>query len=138
MSFLDKLFKRKKVNTEKKASYTATPVVRSKEAVRFMAYHEYVTELMKTDDFISRKSYSAELDSFQDVIQFFSVLNNSGMLEIYSKQNDLDPSMIRADLAWFSHASELIDKHNENYISEAIVAEADYLDGILHEVDPQI
>lgn len=139
MGIFDKLFKRKwneKAGGENSQPEQASE--KSQEVIRFLEYYNFMNILLQEKDYISRKRYSLKMEKYADTIHFFKVLSESKMLDAYCNQNGISVDCVVKGLEWNENILAVMDKHNECYIMNAMEQEKQYLDTILHDVDPKI
>lgn len=60
------------------------------------------------------------------------------MLESFCRINEISMSEIQDTTTAFTDMENLIDRHNEEFITKAMVREKEYLDNILKAVDPAV
>lgn len=139
MGIFDKLFKRKwneKAGGENSQPEQASE--KSQKVIRFLEYYNFMNILLQEKDYISRKRYSLKMEKYADTIHFFKVLSESKMLDAYCNQNGISVDCVVKGLEWNENILAVMDKHNECYIMNAMEQEKQYLDTILHDVDPKI
>lgn len=134
MGLFSKMFKKKNAAEVRNNSIE----VPSAEYVELLAFQRQMDALLLDDRYVARSEYSQLLLEAKTVIEFFSVLKTSGMLQSFCENNGIAASEVEKTLAAYSNFSTLVDRHNEAYIQNAMVTEKKYLDTILHEVDPVI
>lgn len=93
---------------------------------------------IKEEDYISKREYLNQIRQHEAVIQHFTVLKNSEMLESYCGKNAMSVAEVEEILDEFCNIEALVDVHNKEYVHDAMVSEKEYLDGILKNVDPNI
>ncbi len=111
---------------------------RDENAERLLECARFLSALLKSDQFIARSDYSVKLDEYSQVIESFTVLQKSGVLADYCKKNRLDQANVERILQAYRNAEAHVDKHNEEFVSAAMLREKDYLDHVLYDVDPNI
>lgn len=132
MGLLSRLFK-KKGNEESVAT-----ISKNIECERIFQLKRFIDSLLKSDRYISKREYLNTLNDYQKTIEFFNVLEISGTLEVFCKNNGVMTSRIIEILGEYHDIEKYIEEHNEAYIRESMIQEKEYLDNILKEVDPQI
>jgi len=140
MGLFDRLFGYRKVqqNTNRKSPMTDQDRPKNENAVRILECGKYIKTLLNADRYIARSEYSKRISGFSSDIEFFSVLKKSGMFEDFCRKNNLNPSRINGIMDSYGNIQELIDEHNDKFVSESMIKEKDYLDNILKSVDPNI
>ena len=136
MSFLSKIFNRKRVNS--------SSVNETEEFIRLMEFLRGMEKLLSKDKYIARSDYKRAVEKYNQVVSFFDNLLASDMLEAYCQKNCLDIQRIKTAIAYYHGIEDLqrspsfISKHNEDFLSRHLKAENTYLDDILKSVDPVI
>ena len=110
----------------------------SEESKELLELCTFLSALLDKDRYISKKEYIYEIDKFQKAIEFFNVLNKSGMLKSYCMNNGLEFYGVNAVLDKLSNIESFIEEKNEAYIQKQLRLEKDYLDTILKECDENI
>ena len=135
MGFLSKLFKKKSNDTDVK---TTSRTIDNPECIQLMALKTYMHSLLAQNRYIAKSEYRTKMLDEKKIIEYFAVLENSGMLSPFCQANGLDEKEVQDTFSSFCHFEELVDAHNESFIERAMKEEQEYLDNILHDVDPQI
>ena len=133
MGLFSKLFKKKQIS-----SPSVQIEVTSPECKKLLLLKQQMDMLLQSDRYVARSEYSRMLLEAKSAIEFFGVLNNSGMLASFCDQNGVALTLVESALATYANFATLVESHNENYIKCAMKSEKKYLDTILHEVDPVI
>ena len=136
MSFLSKIFNRKRVNS--------SSVNETEQFILLMEFLRGMEKLLSKDKYIARSDYKRAIKKYNQVVSFFDNLLASDMLEAYCQKNCLDIQRIKTAIAYYHGIEDLqrspsfISKHNEDFLSRHLKAENTYLDNILESVDPVI
>lgn len=140
MGLFDRLFGYRIVqqNTKRKSPMTEQDRPKNENAIRILECGKYIKTLLNADRYIARSEYSKQISDFSSDIEFFSVLKQSGMFDDFCKKNNLSPGRINGIMDSYGNIQELIDEHNDKFVSESMIKEKDYLDNILKQVDPNI
>lgn len=93
---------------------------------------------MVAERYIAKSDFLDDIKQYQSVIDFFSVLKSSGMLEGFCQMNGISMREIQDTTTEFTDMEKLIDQHNEEYISKTMKKEKEYLDNILKAVDSAV
>lgn len=146
MGFFERIFNLKKVwnNTAKNPAtdpiqdpiQPAAP--RNENVIKLLALKDFIGSLTDAERYIAKSDYLEEIKQYQPVIDFFSVLGSSGMLEGFCRMNGISLSEIQETTTAFADMENLIDRHNEEYIAQTMTREKEYLDNILKAVDPAV
>lgn len=108
------------------------------QCAALLALKKRMDDLLVENKYIARSDYMSDLQGGKETIKYFAVLGNSGMLKEYCTKNGLSMSEAEATLADYANFASLVEKHNESYIQNSMRTEKEYLDNILHDVDPVI
>jgi DNA helicase-4 len=136
MSFLSKIFNRKRVNS--------SSVNETEEFIRLMEFLGGMEKLLSNDKYIARSDYYRAIGKYNQVVSFFDNLRDSDMLEAYCQKNCLDIQRIKMAVTYYHEIEDLqrspsfISKHNEDFLSSHLRTENIYLDNILKSVDPAV
>ena len=136
MSFLSKIFNRKRVNS--------SSVNETEEFILLMEFLRGMEKLLSKDKYIARSDYKRAIKKYNQVVSFYDNLLASDMLKAYCQKNCLDIQRIKTAIAYYHEIEDLqrspsfISKHNEDFLSRHLKAENTYLDNILKSVDPAI
>ena len=136
MSFLSKIFNRKRVNS--------SSVNETEEFIRLMEFLGGMEKLLSKDKYIARSDYYRAIGKYNQVVSFFDNLRDSDMLEAYCQKNCLNIQRIKIAMDYYHEIGDLqkvpsfISKHNEDFLNSHLRAENTYLDNILKSVDPVI
>ena len=108
------------------------------EIPQLLDLKHFMDHLLSKNQYIAKSCFKEKLEANDQVIQFFLVLKNSDMLDIFCQKNDLDFKEIETALDEYQNYESLIDEHNENFIQKTMKDGKEYLDRILLESDPKI
>lgn len=65
-------------------------------------------------------------------------MKSDKLLAAFCRNNRVSAENIKSALSLYASFEKAVDKHNEEYIREAMIKERAYLDNILQDVDPKI
>ena len=133
MGLFSKLFKKKQTSSPSVQNEVTSP-----ECQKLLQVKQQMDALLQSGRYVARSEYGKMLLEAKSAIEFFGVLNNSGMLELFCRQNSITLATVESALSTYANFFTLVDSHNEKYIQWAMQTEKKYLDTILHEVDPVI
>jgi len=135
MGFFSKFFKKKSsVNTkEPNKKFIDNPECKSLLEVK-----AYLDTVLNSNAYVAKSEYRDKLQESKKIIEYFTVLKSSGLLEMFCENNGVDIQVVETVFSRYSNFEELIDQHNEAYVQSAMIQEKEYLDNILREVDPLI
>lgn len=134
MGLFSKLFK-------KNTSVEVTPetfTTSNPECLRLFELKKYMDMLLSQNQYIPKSEYRNKLLKDKKTIEYFAVLDNSGMLKSFCESNRIDISAVESTLNCYRNFEEIVDAHNEEYIQGAMKTEKTFLDNILRDVDPKI
>jgi len=112
--------------------------VRNERAKRLLEYGRFLCALNFENTYIAKSDYLNQISDYKDDVEFFNVLNQSGMLQSYCKKNGVQVKDVDSIIKMDADLERVIDNHNEKFIAKAMVEEKQYLDDILKAVDPNI
>ena len=139
MGLLERLFGYRQIQLNKKNNpMHINDKPRNENAIRILECGKYISFLLTSDRYIAKSEYSKRIAGFSSDVEFFSVLKKSGMFNDFCRKNNLNPSRINDIMDSYGSIQELIDEHNDKFISESMIKEKDYLDNILKSVDTNI
>ena len=109
-----------------------------------VSFNKKYAALNDADKFIARSDYKFLLEDYKDIFIFFDTAEKAKTLSYYCKQNHLDESEVIKFLTGYNDIKDLkkgspfFNEHNRSYIKAHLLSEKNYLDRILHEIDPNI
>ena len=115
----------------------------TKEILKLNEFEVYLHALLDCDKYLAKSDYLHLVDEYADIFATFNNLQEIRMLEHYCTTNNCDIERVKSFIRYYQELKEdknssPIYKHNEKFISDHLVSEKSYLDGILSEVDPNI
>ena len=129
MSLFSRIFKKKS---------NVSQVKTSKECAEYEDLKVFMSSLLSCNHYVAKSEYCRSLFDFKNTVEYFNVLNNSGMLKAYCKENNISEIEVKQTLSRFENFEQIIDSQNEQYIKSTMNSEKNYLDRILVECDPKI
>lgn len=108
------------------------------ELIKLEEFISKFSALINLDKYIAKSDFRPLLADYDTIYNYLSALKKSEMLNAYCKTNKFDISIVKKFFIYFETTDTIIDERNENYISNKIIEEKEYLDNILKEIDPQI
>lgn len=135
MGFIRDLFRKKKTIEVKSQNITAE---QNENVMRLLSLCEYMNGILQTEKYIAKSEYKDKILHYQNDIDFFIVLKNSDMLELFCKKHNADLGKIQESIDFYFNFESFVDQHNELFISNKMIAEKEYLDNILKTVDQKI
>lgn len=141
MGFIDKLFRKNRVQLNIETQRARDPkqnVSRDENVMKLLKLRGLVDSLLGGCKYVAKSEYLEQLKEYDSVINFFDVLEKSGMLNDFCVRNSISLSEIKETTEAYANIEDLVERHNEKFISEAMVREKDYLDNVLKAVDPVV
>lgn len=137
MKFLSKLFgnrKEKSIFSQKGIK----PIKRSKECEQLLEFDCSIKTLLDNKRYIAKSDYIKLKEQFSECYQQFFILRSNNVLKEYCSKNYIDVYIVNSVMKLYEVLDEIVENHNEQYISSALENEKEYLDSILNKVDPNI
>ena len=141
MRFIHKIFGRKKVQQNsdvQELSSKKENISRDGNVLKLLELKMLIDSLIDSGRYIAKSNYLEQVKEYESVINFFDVLEKSGMLNEFAIRNGIMGSEIHQIISTYADIDELVEQHNEKYISESMIKEKEYLDDILKSVDPVV
>lgn len=115
-----------------------------KEYNQILRFNQEFNQLLSCDKFIARSDYKHLIAANSEIYLFCETLFKSGILEEYANKHKLNINQFQNFYDKYNEIKDLsieapsIKKHNEQYITNQLSSEKEYLDNILKECDPTI
>ena len=141
MGLIDKFFRKKKTQFNSDLQGTSNvkqSVSRDENVLKLLELKAVMDSLINSQRYVAKSDYLGQMKEYVSVINFFDVLEKSGMLNEFGTRNGLSASEIKQVISTYADIEELVEQHNEKYISDTMVREKDYLDNVLKSVDPVV
>lgn len=133
MGILSKVFKKKTITTVSPSNDVANDKCR-----KLLELKALIDTITTCNHYVARSEYMHQVEEQKNVVEYFNVLENSGMLGAFCAQNGLQVDFVADVLNNYSHIIDVVDKVNDEYIECTLKSEQSYLDKILYDVDPRI
>ncbi|MBO5124699.1 MAG: UvrD-helicase domain-containing protein [Spirochaetaceae bacterium] len=133
MAFFDKIFGRSVTGEKSNVSSVKTD---STKPIFDLAV--FLESLLSSDAYIARSQYLKRLEADNRLVVYLNQLNRDGLLKDFCKKNRIEMKIVLSVLEQCATIKDLVDNHNARYIEEKLKSEKNYLDAILHEVDPAV
>ena len=130
MGILSSFFGKKEIKTKTSLN--------TKEYLDFLDAEKFANVLLKKDEYISRKQYINQISLYEKTIEYYKVLEDSGMLESYCMNHGLSYKNMVDTLKILGNFETVVDEHNDKFIEDNKIKDKKYLDNILKKVDPVI
>ena len=140
MRFLDKLFGRKKYkfNSENCANDSEKDASGVENVKKLLELKIFIESVLKNKKYIAKSDYVGQIKEYTALINFFEVLKTSDMLNNFCVRNRIAVEEVEYVVNTILDIENLVEQHNEIYISETMVHEKEYLDNILKDADPMV
>lgn len=124
--------------SEKADFHALTPEIRE-----LMEFRKELLSFQEVDRYIARSDYAFLHEKYSRIYTFFDNARKADTLDYYCEKNALERKYVNKFLSEFEDVclnenSSIIAKHNENYVTNHLEKEKEYLDNILLPVDPKI
>lgn len=142
MGLLERLFSNKNVQINKNnrgAHKEITPKVSQNEnCKKLLEFQTKMGTMLKSDSYIAKSDYVGELEAYAEVIKFFKVMEDGGMLADFCARNGVAENRVHKIMNQYLHIEDYVEAHNDEYVSVTMNREKEYLDNILKQVDPWV
>lgn len=141
MGLIDKIFRKKKAQLNSNTQVTSgmkQNVSQDENVLKLLQLKSLIDSLTSSRRYVAKSDYLEQMKEYVSVINFFDVLEKSGMLNEFGTRNSISVSEIKQVTGAYANIEELVEQHNEQYISETMVREKEYLDNVLKSVDPVV
>lgn len=135
MGILSRLFGMPKSTQTKPTSQSTVSNDECRQLHRLIAF---MKTLLTGTHYVPRSEYIEKIEDFKKIIEYFTVLDNSGMLGNFCAQNAINADAVKRTIAQYNDIVSLVEEANERYIQTKLVEEKDYLDNVLKPVDPKV
>ncbi len=139
------LFRKKTTSNKNNILIDYTPSDKfPKEYNQILLFNKEFNQLLSIDKFIARSDYKHLIDTNKNLFLFIETLYKSCVLDDYVNKHTLNIDQINYFYKIYNEIKDLsiesssIRNHNEQYISNQLITEKDYLDNILKKCDPLI
>lgn len=133
MGILSRLFGTPK-NTK-----SQTPLqITNEECKQLLRLKALIQQILGGTHYLPRSEYIQKIEEFKKTIEYFSVLDSSGMLGSFCAQNGINADEAKALIKQFNNIISLVEEANEAYIQTQLKEEKAYLDNVLKVVDPKV
>ena len=132
MAFWNKILEVFKPNREKKVY----PL--PKEYLALMEFRKRLNTLLGEKRYISRKVSVQLQGAYEEAVKHFEVIIAEGLLTDFCRKRGVSEEDVLSVVDDFRSLAALTEQHNEEYVESGLIAEKEYLDGILKKVDENI
>ncbi len=136
MGILSNLFGTAKRTQPKPVSHQS--MVTNEECRQLLQLITFLETILAGTHYVPRSEYIEKITEFKKVIEYFTVLNNSGMLGSFCGQNGIDVDAVKRTIVQYNDIERLIDDANERFVQAKLIEEKTYLDDVLKPVDPMV
>lgn len=137
MGILERLFKRNRKD-QASSNNSSGPKNIPDEVLKLLELDSQIDLLITGNHYVARSEYSDVIVRFNDLVQWFQVLKDSGTLIDYCRKNGVSSEQVSGVLIRYRSLQSLIDSQNEQFIKSKMASEKEYLDNILKDSDPNI
>ena len=136
MGLLDRLFGYRK--GQQNIVNESPAHVQNENVIHIFQFRDFIKELLNGKKYVAKSEYIDVIKTYAADIEFFDVLKKSGMFNDFCKKNGISVDLIEEIIHSYRNIEEIVEQHNEKFISYKMESEKDYLDTILNKVDPKI
>lgn len=101
----------------------------------FECYKKEITDLLNSNDYISRSTCTKITDKISEYLKQISFLMENNLLEDYCKNNNIIVKDCLSLIETVNNINSLVKEHNEQFISSKMISEKEYLDTVLFDID---
>ena len=134
-SILSNLFRKKEVIT---SVLDEVDGEKTEECKKLLELQEAIKKLSAKTHYVARSEYAKFHTEYEQIVNFFSVLISSKMLEAYCSQNHIESQVVLQTIELYKKIQQVVDDANDEYIREQLIEDKEYFDNILRDVDPVI
>ena len=110
----------------------------SNEYKQLNDYSSFLKNILLSDQYISKKDYLYHYDLLKDTISRFDSFEKDNILIDWCKKNKTDYKKLLSLISEYKNTQNVVKKHNENYVSNHLKIDKEYLDNVLVKDDPNI
>ncbi len=115
---------------------------RHPEALRLLELYAFLKELKHADHYIAGSDYRDRIGEFSGTLTFFRNLESAGTFAEFCRRegwrSERSQETVRRILLCGENPERIVRKLNEQFLTEKLAEEKEYLDHILDPVDPAI
>ena len=142
MGLLERLFgyKKTQLNRSNKSSSEekTTKTQQNENCVKLFEFQSMINTLLDDNRYIAKSDYIKKIEEYTEVINFFKVMEKSGMLADFCALNGVTEKEVNLIIDQYLHIEDYVDNHNDKYVSMTMNSEKEYLDNILKQVDSDV
>lgn len=112
--------------------------ITNEECRRLLGLKGLIESLLESKHYVARSEYRSIIAEYEDIIEYFTVLKNSGMLSSFCKKNGIDKLIVEEVIYQYLNINQLVDDANEKFVCLQMETDKLYLDNVLKEVDSNI
>ncbi len=135
MNWFKNLFRK---NEKENIAEVVTKPSESEECKELFQCKAFLDNLLNFDHYIAKSEYREKILNYKRVIEYFGVLINSRLINHYCTMNGISESEVLQVVECYNNLENIVRDHNDKYVQAMLVAEKDYLDNVLKEVDSKI
>jgi len=111
MGFFSNLFKKKNI---KSSNFVSDTPIDNPECRALGDLKKYMLSLLSANQYIPKSEYRSRLHDEEKVVEYFTVLDSSGMLKTFCNNNHISVADVDETLACYINFESLIDSHNDD------------------------
>lgn len=111
---------------------------KNENCMKLLEYSSSIEQLLQENKYIARSDYADLKKQYVDTVNVFQVLKENEMLSDFCMRHGMSKEQIDRVLAFSKNTEDVIRKHNDAFLLQAMEENKEYLDHILNEVDPAI
>ena len=112
--------------------------ITNEECRRLLGLKGLIESLLESKHYVARSEYRSIIAEYEDIIEYFTVLKNSGMLSSFCEKNGIDKLIVEEVIYQYLNINQLVDDANEKFVCLQMETDKLYLDNVLKEVDSNI
>lgn len=110
----------------------------NKDYLKIKEFFEFINELLKKDEYISRSSYLAKKEEITPLLDDLVALRSKNVLDSYCKKQKINYKKMINYLDNISALEKYVNIHNDSYVKNHLKSDKEYLDNVLKDDDPNI
>lgn len=141
MGFLRRLLDCKKYICNKNSESSCREIFsepQNENCKKLLEFQIKIKKALEEDAYIARSDYSGLTEAYAEAIHFFDVMESGGMLADFCTRNSVEEKEVRMIMKQYHYINNVVDTHNDEYVSKTMGREREYLDNILKQADPTV
>ena len=108
------------------------------EFIRLLEYKNNLENLLNHDKYISKKEYLPFYNNNREIYEKLSIMNKESVLSSWCKKQKTNYEQLLKLLNYYENTTDIINAHNQEFVTRHLTIDKDYLDKILISDDPNI